>query len=167
VRRALRAAACVPLLLGASCRTPDPAKELQVTELEAYWTVDSAVGERQYIAPALRFHLKNVSSEPARTVQATATFRRKGEEETDWGTAWEDLTPKGKTLAPGQSQLVVLRSDGRYYSSGEPAAFFEHPQFKDAVIKLYVRSGSSPWVLLATAEVERRIGTKTLPGPTP
>lgn len=154
-------------LAAAACRAPDPAKELKLTELEAYWTVDSAVGERQYIAPALRFRLENVSNEPARNVQATATFRRKGEEEVDWGTAWEDLTPKGKTFALGQSQLVVLRSDGRYYSSGEPSSFFEHAQFKDAVIKLYVRLGSSPWVLLATTEAERRIGTKTLPGPTP
>jgi hypothetical protein len=160
VRRLLAAA---PLLALIACSAPDPRQALEVSEVEAYWAIDSAAGDQTYIAPALRFRVKNVSAEPLRTVQATATFRRKGEEHLDWGTAWEGVTPSGKPLAPGASRVVLLKSDARYHSSGPAEAFFAHPEWKDAVAKLYLRAASSPWVLFAETTAERHIGTRSLP----
>ena len=116
----------------------------------------------EVVAPVARFRLRNKGQQPLRSVEATGTFRRKGEEQLDWGSAWERPTPAGKPLAAGQSVLVVLKSDGRYYSSGEPASFFAHQQFKDALVTVYARVGSSQWVKFAELEVERRIGTKAL-----
>jgi hypothetical protein len=162
VRRALT---LVPLLLALTqpaCESPDPEKELSLEGLETYWAVDAAVGERQYIAPVVRFQVRSKAQQELRTVQATAAFRRKGEEHLDWGSAWERVTPPAKPLLPGQSALVVLKSDGRYYSSGQPEAFFQHQQFKDAKVTVFLRLGSSQWTKFAEAEVERRIGTKTL-----
>ena len=149
-------------LLQPACQRPDPQHELELLELETYWAVDSSLGERQYIAPVARFRLRNKGSAALRTVETTATFRRKGEEQQDWGTAWERVTPTGKPLNPGQAAQLVLKSDGRYYSSGEPASFFAHAQFKDALVTVYARVGSSQWVKFAEREVERRIGTKAL-----
>jgi len=149
-------------LLQPACRRPDPQQELELLDLETYWAVDSSLGDRQYIAPVARFRLRNKGQGPLRTVETTGTFRRKGEEQSDWGTAWERVTPSGKPLDPGQAVLVVLKSDGRYYSSGEPAGFFAHAQFKDALVTVYARVGSSQWVKFAEREVERRIGTKAL-----
>lgn len=144
-----------------SCESPDPNKELELVDLETYWAIDSAVGERQYIAPVARFRLRNKGKEPLRTVEATATFRRKGEEQVDWGTAWERVTLQ-KPLPPRQAALVLLKSDGRYYSTGPPESFFEHKSFKDAKVTVYVRVGSSQWTSFAERYVERRIGTKAL-----
>ena len=167
MRRALQAAGLLAALLPSACKAPDPQSEVELLDLETYWAVDAALGERQYIAPVVRFRLRNKGAAALRTAEATATFRRKGEEQTDWGTAWERATPAGKPLEPGQSVRVVLKSDGRYYSSGDPAAFFSHAQFKDALVTVYARVGSSQWVKFAEAEVERRIGTKALEGQKP
>jgi hypothetical protein len=155
----------VTLLAGASqpaCESPDPAQQLELLNLETYWAIDSALGERQYLAPVARFQLRNKAAEPLRSVEATATFRRKGEEQTDWGSAWERVTPPQKPLAPAQMALVVLKSDGRYFSTGDPQGFFENKLFLDAKVTVYLRVGSSPWTKFAEREVERRIGTKSL-----
>jgi hypothetical protein len=145
-----------------ACRSPDPKQELEITDLETYWAVDSARGERQFIAPVARFRVRNRGQQSLRSIQVTAGFRRKGEEQLDWGTAFEQVVAAKKPLPPGESVRVTLKSDGRYYSAGDPASFFEHKLFKDALVQLYVRIGGSKWELLAQADVERRIGTKAL-----
>lgn len=164
MRRVLVVLALLSSLPGLACESHDPKQELELTGLETYWAVDSAVGARRYIAPVARFQLRNLAAEPLRTVQATATFRRKGEEQLEWGSAWEQVTPVKKPLAPGQTTLVLMKSDGRYYSEGDPHQFFEHAQFKDARVTVYLRVGSSPWVQFAEADVERRIGTRAIEG---
>lgn len=150
-----------------ACASPDPKQELEVQRVETYWAVDAAVGDRQYIAPVLRFELRNKGREPLRSVQASAAFRQKGEEQKDWGSAWEQLVPAKKSLEPGQRVLVVLKSDGRYYSTGAPESFFQHELFRDARVTLFLRVGSSAWVKFAEEDVERRIGTRSLPSPAP
>ena len=162
MRRAFSVVTLLAALLPPGCQRADPQQELELVDLETYWAVDAALGERQYIAPVARFRLRNKGQAPLRTVETTATFRRKGEEQLDWGTAWERVTPVGKPLAPRQAVLVLLKSDGRYYSSGDPASFFAHQQFKDGVVTVYARVGSSQWVKFAERDVERRIGTKAL-----
>ena len=161
----LRLASAVALaLLALACQSPDPKTVLEISELETYWAVDRAAGERVYIAPVVRFSVRNKGAEELRTVQASANFRRKGEEQLEWGGAWQDLTPTGRPLPPGASRLVVLTSDGRYYSSGEPHTFFEHALFKDARAQVWLRVGNSRWALFAEPDVERRIGTRAVEG---
>jgi hypothetical protein len=162
VRRVLLVLTLVAAASQPACESPDPAALLEILDLETYWAIDSALGERQYIAPVARFQLRNKGPQPLRSVEATATFRRKGEEQIDWGSAWNRVTPPQKPLAPGQAALVVLKSDGRYFSTGEPQGFFENKQFLDAKVTVYVRVGSSAWAKFAEREVERRIGTKAL-----
>jgi hypothetical protein len=154
-----------PLLLGlvlAACHAPDPKAELELKGLETYWVVDSPKGATQYISPAVRFQVKNKGSEPHGSIQATATFRRKGETES-WGSAWEQVVPAGRPLAPGASTLVVLRSDGRYYSEGRPETMFEHQKFKDATVEVFLRLGSSDWVRFGASDVTRTIGASSVP----
>lgn len=151
-------------LPAAACQSPDPKSVLQITELETYWAVDSATADRVYIAPVVRFSVRNTGPEELRTVQASANFRRKGEEELEWGGAWADVTPTGKPLAPGASRIVELKSDGRYYSSGDPKTFFAHKLFKDARAQVWLRVGNSRWSLFAEPDVERRIGSRSVEG---
>jgi len=146
----------------AACRTPVPQEELSVADVEAYWAIDSAVGDRQYIAPVVRFRATNKSKEAQTSVQATASFRRKGEEGIDWGSGWVEVNSRKKPLAPGQSTLVTMKSDGRYYSSGDPETFFEHKLFKDARVTVFIRIGSSGWEKFAELDVPRHIGSKGL-----
>ena len=148
------------LLLLAACRRPDPAKELAFSALEAYWVVDNPVGQTQYLAPAVRLVIRNQAESPQRTLEATAVFRRVGEEDKTWGSDWRRIAPSGKPLLPGHDTLVVLKSDARYTSTGAPAGMFENAEFKDALVEVYVRLGSSPWYKVRQLPVERRIGAR-------
>ncbi len=144
----------------AGCRAHDPKQELEVANVETYWIVGSPKGATQYISPAVRFRLRNRTPEPIHAIQATANFKRVGEQE-NWGSAWEQVTQADKPLLPGKDALVVLRSDGRYTSTTEdPHSMFEHELFKDARTEVFVRIGSSNWVRMAESDVERQIGAR-------
>ena len=168
--RPSRAALAAALLLG-SCRSPDPKALLEVTDVEAYWAVDSASGTTEYIAPAVRFQVRNASAEALRAVQATAVFRRKGEEGVTWGSDFRQVSARGDALDPGEAIILVLKSDARYYSTGPPETMFTHEQFKDATAEFFLRVGSSGWTAFGRTDVERRIGSRTvtdaIPPPAP
>jgi hypothetical protein len=154
-------AAAVLLAVLAACQHHDPKQELEVTNVETYWVLDSPSGTTQRMAPAIRFRVRNKSAEPVRSIQATANFHRVGEEE-NWGSAWEQVTPASRPLPPGKEQVVVLRSDGRYTSTGTPESMFAHRLFKDTQVEVFLRVGSSGWVKMAEAPIERRVGSKTV-----
>lgn len=163
IRKPSRAVLLGALLLG-SCRSPDPVALLEVSDVEAYWAVDSASGATQYIAPAVRFTVRDKSADVLDSVQATATFRRKGEENITWGSDFRQVATGDQRLGPGQTALVVLKSDARYYSTGPPESMFGHAQFKDTTVEFFLRVGSSPWTKFGQADVERRIGTRAVTG---
>ena len=58
-------------------RTPNPKALFAVSDTDAYWAVEPAMGGEQYIAPTLKFRLNNRSPEAQHSVQAMAVFRRK------------------------------------------------------------------------------------------
>lgn len=144
------------------CRSPDPQAVLEVSNVETYWAIDSAQGDTQYIAPVVRLQVRNRGPEPLRSVQATATFRRKGEEAVTWGADWQQVGSSGHPLAPGQTTLVVLKSDARYFSNGPVEGMFNHEKFRDAFVEVFLRVGSSPWTKFAAVDIERRVGTRSV-----
>lgn len=162
-----RVALAVALACAAGCRTPDPRQELELLELETYWALDPSVQQTQYMAPVARLRLRNKGRQELRHVQATAAFKRRGGESETWGTDFKQLASTAQPLLPGQEALVVLKSDARYYSTGSPESMFAHKLFKDARVEVFVRVGSSDWAKLGEADVERRIGTKSLQTPAP
>ena len=46
-----------------------------------------------------------------------------------------------------------------------PETMLSSEAFVDAEAEIYLREGNSPWTLVATVPVERRIGSKTAGGP--
>jgi hypothetical protein len=154
----------LPLALVAACRAPDPRTEIELRDLEAYWAVDPAMGETQYLAPVVRFQLLNKSA-TSRSLQAMATFRRK-DEGPSWSSAWFSASPlpDGSPLAVGRSVLVILKpeGEGRYTYRGSPEAMFQHPDFKDVTGEVFVRVGSSPWTKFSDVPIPRRLGSHTV-----
>lgn len=151
----------VPLSLLAACRTPDPKAELELREMESYWAVDPSVGDTQYLAPVVRFQLLNKAA-TSRSIQAMATFRRKGEGPA-WSSAWFQASPMPdhSPLPVGRSVLVVLKpeGEGRYTFRGTPEEMLKHPEFKDVTAEVFARVGSSSWTRFAEVEVPRRLGS--------
>jgi hypothetical protein len=149
-------------LAALSCRTPEPRALLDISEVDAYWAVEPTMGGEQYIAPALKFRLHNRSDTQQHSVQAMSVFRRKGEENLTWGSAFEQVVSRKAPLEAGQSILVTLKSDARYHSQGQIAGMFTHAQFRDALVEYFIRVGSSGWVSFGQAPVERRVGARSV-----
>ncbi len=150
--------------LAAACRTPEPKALLEVSEVETYWAVDASSGAEQYIAPVVRFKVHDKSGQAQHSVQATAVFRHKGEDNVSWGSDFRQVASRRGPLEPGRPVLVVLKSDARYHSTGTPESMFSHSLFRDASVELFLRVGSSGWVSFGKADVERRIGAHEVEG---
>ncbi len=140
-----------------ACRRHEPARELAVSGVETYWIVDSPRQGENYIAPVVRFRLKNVGGQTLGSVQARARFPAAGQEE-PWGSIQEQVSTWRQPLEAGRDRLVTVRSAGRYHSAADPEDMLRSPGFADPRVEVYVRIGGSEWALLAQAEVERRIG---------
>ena len=123
--------------------------------------MDSPQRGENYIAPVVRFRLKNVSSEPLGSVQARARFPAPGQEE-PWGSIQEQVSTWRRPLGAGQETLVTVRSAGRYHAQADPEDMLRSPGFRDPKVEVFVRIGASEWALLAQADVERRIGAPGL-----
>ena len=155
-------AAAALALLAAGCKAPDPMADLDVQGVETYYAIDSSSGGTTYLAPVVRFRIHNKTAHASHSIQATANFRRADEDSQNWGSDWRQVVPAGSPLQPGQTVLVVLKSNSRYYSTGPPEAFFKHNLFRDFKVEAFIREGSSPWTPVARAPIERRIGTREL-----
>ena len=154
-----RSAPVIALLAGLAvgCTSHDPAQELEVTDVETYWIVDSPRAGENFIAPAVRFRLRNKGSHELSPVQARARFPGTAEEE-PWGSIQVQVTSWRKPLEPGEDTVVTVRSVGRYHAAADPQDMFRSAGFKDPRAEIFVRIGNSNWAELGEAVVERRIG---------
>jgi hypothetical protein len=146
----------------AGCAAPDPKAEMELVKVETYWAVESPSGTTQYLAPIVRFELRNRGAKN-RSVQSMATLRRQGED-VAWSTAFTKVdTPQGG-LGPGQTAPVMLKpeGEGRYTSTGPPEGMFQHPQWKDVSAEVFLRVDNSNWTKMGTFPIERHIGTREL-----
>jgi len=151
------ALATLSLAAAVGCRSHDPAAELQLSDLTTYWIVDSPQQGQNYIAPVVRFRLKNLSKQPLNAVQARARFPAPDQEDV-WGSIQEQVSTWQNPIPPGEGKLVTVRSAGRYHSTADPPDILRSPAFKDPAVEVWVRIGASNWAMLAQGKVERRIG---------
>ncbi len=153
-------------LLG--CRSHDPARELAVSDIETYWVVDSPEQGQNFVAPAVRFHLRNVGREALGAIDARARFPAPDQGTEPWGSIQEVVSTWSHPLKPGQETVVTVRSAGRYHAAAPPEDILRSPGFRDPRVEIFVRIGASNWARLGEAAVARRIGapeTATLPAP--
>ncbi|HEX9188215.1 MAG TPA: hypothetical protein VGB87_14140 [Vicinamibacteria bacterium] len=154
--RLVRGVAAASLVLCA-CKGHDPARELALSGLETYWIVDSPQQGQNFVAPAVRFRLKNVGPETLGSVQARARFPAPDQDEV-WGSIQEQVSTWSRPLEAGREVVVTVRSAGRYTAPADPEDMLRSPAFKDPRVEVYVRIGSSRWAMLAEGLVTRRIG---------
>jgi hypothetical protein len=151
------ALAALALIAGTACRSHDASKELSVSGVETFWIVDSPQQGQNFVAPAVRFRLKNVGPATLGSIQARARFPAPNQEEA-WGSIQEQVSTWSRPLEPGREAVVTIRSAGRYHAAADPEDILRSPAFRDPRVEVFVRIGSSNWALLAEAPVTRRIG---------
>ena len=158
------------MLFAAGCASRDPGQVVSIDQAEAYWAIETPLGDVQYLAPVVRLVVRNKDSRPQRSIEFTANFRQTGQAQI-WSSAWQRVTPPGgRPLQPGETAVVTLKpeGEGRYTTTGPAEAIFQHENFKDVKAEIWARVGSTPWMKLAEREVERRIGSRAVqqaPGP--
>jgi hypothetical protein len=148
-----------------ACVSPDPKAELEVLGLETYWAVDTTRGQERYIAPVVRFEVRNKGAKPLTSIEVSAGFRRANDQGVfvEWGGDYLRIGTSRQPLEPGSKRLVVLKSDARYHSPGTPESMFAHELFRDPKVEVYLRLGSSAWVKFGEAGIERRVGSRSVP----
>jgi hypothetical protein len=146
------------LLPAAACQKHDPTKELALSGVETYWIVDSPQAGQNYIAPVVRFRLKNVGPKTLGAIQARARFPAADQGDETWGSIQEQVSTWSRPLEPGKETVVTVRSAGRYHAPADPEEILRSPAFKDPRVEVFVRIGSSAWAMVAEAPVARRIG---------
>lgn len=144
----------------AACSAPDPKAEMEMMKVETYWAIDTPSGNTQYLAPVVRFDLRN-KGRKSRSVQAMATLRRQGED-VAWSSAFTKVPEPHGEVAPGQTVPVMLKpeGEGRYTSTGAPGGMFQHPQWRDVSAEVFLRVDNSTWTKVGTYPIERHIGSK-------
>jgi hypothetical protein len=149
-------------LLVCAC-TPDPLKEVALSDLEAYWVVDTPVGATNRIAPAVRFRVTSKGAK--KFIEAQASFRRKSEPQIEWGNGFIPVTQAGTPMARGESKVMTLvMNEGHYTGPVAPEELLRNAAFSDVHVLLFIRVGSSSWVKMAEVDAERRIGSHALEG---
>ena len=128
-----------------------------MSDVLTYWIVDAPQQGQNFIAPVVRFRLKNVSPETLGSIQARARFPAPDQEDV-WGSIQEQVSTWSRPLAAGKDAVVTVRSAGRYHAAANPEDLLRSPAFKDPTVEVFVRIGSSNWAMLAQATVARRIG---------
>jgi hypothetical protein len=152
-----RATLALALLAGAACARHDPAVDLEVTDIETYWIVDSPRGDQNFIAPAVRFRVRNRGSVQLSSIQARARVPGTADEE-PWGSIQQQVSYWRDPLPPGEAREVTVRSVGRYQAAADPEDMLRSPGFLDPRAEIFLRIGNSNWAMLAEVPVERRIG---------
>jgi hypothetical protein len=160
--RLRRLAWALPLVLASACQKLDPAAELAVGDIETYWAIDPSVRGTSYVAPVVRFQVINKGTQKLRSVEARARFWRKENPPVDWGGGGAFVATWRKPLLPGKRVPLLLKSDGRYTSSGPPEEMLKNPEFRDARAEIFLRIGASRWAKVADVDIERRIGTRSV-----
>jgi len=154
----VRTATLLALATLAGCRAQDPAKRLAVSAVETYWIVDTPRQGQNFVAPAVRFRLRNTGGEPLGSIDARARFPAPDQKDEVWGSIQEQVSSWRNPLEPGKETVVTIRSAGRYHSPADPEDILRSPGFRDPRVEIYLRIGASNWARLGDAKVERRIG---------
>jgi hypothetical protein len=159
----VRIAALAAIVLWAVACGPsiDLKQDLQVADVRTGWfDAGIVVGGKNKLVPSISFVLRNASEHEVNSVQLNLAFWRKGEDgEFDGAFLATAIDRTG--LAPGeQTPTITLRGSVGYTGEQPRAEMLQHRLFVDVTARLFVKRGSSPWVLLGEFPIERRLLTR-------
>ena len=176
--------ACVVPLAG--CATPlDVTTDLAVTNVTAGWF---DVGEdelgRNKLVPTLSFELANTSDRNLGILQINGVFRRclvtyTGQpkavsevspadpeagtchaEESEWGNAYVRVVGS-EGIEPGDAAgPFTIQSNLGYTGEQDREDMFQHRDFVDVKLELYIKHRADQWVKLDEVQIDRRLLTQ-------
>jgi len=133
---------------------------LEIIDVETKWVSKyyQPWPPKLILVPAISFRVKNLSNKPLHYINFNANFRFKDDYE-NLGDCFLAAI-RGKPIMPGElSERIILKSN--YGVEGKNlSSFHNNPHWKLVIVKLFVQSKGSQYVLLGEWEVSRKIDFK-------
>jgi hypothetical protein len=148
------------LALAACNRGVDPTAVLEAQDVVTGWYDAGIVeGGMNKLVPSISLKLRNKSSEPVRSIQINAIFKRVGETEM-WGEHFGWAVQRGG-LPPGASTDELVLRSGLGYTADQPRMqMLQNREFVDAKVEIFLRQGSRVWAKLAEFPIDRQLLTQ-------
>jgi len=159
-RIALVLAVAVASVAATGCRKSiDPVAALEPVEVVTGWFDAGIVDGKNKLVPSVSLKLRNKASEPVRSVQINAIFRRVGEVEM-WGEHFGWAVQRDE-LAPGEATGELVLQSALGYTGDQPRLqMLQNTQFVDAKVELFLKQGSQVWAKLAEYPIQRQLLTR-------
>ncbi|MFW6160246.1 MAG: hypothetical protein ACOC57_03800, partial [Acidobacteriota bacterium] len=107
------------------------------------------------LVPAVSFKVKNISDKPMRYINFNANFRFRDDFE-NLGDCFLAAIRKDPVLPGEKSDVILLKSN--YGVEGKSkASFKDNPHWKPVIVKLFVQSKGSQYVLLGEWGIAKKI----------
>ena len=141
-------------------RGVDPTTVLEAQDIVTGWYDAGIVnGNQNKLVPSIALKLRNKSSEPVRSVQINAIFKRVGETEM-WGEHYGWAVQR-EPLGPGASTKELVLRSGLGYTGEQPRLqMLQNREFVDAKVEIFLRQGSRVWAKLAEFPISRQLLTQ-------
>jgi hypothetical protein len=138
----------------------DPTTVLEAREVVTGWYDAGIVeGGMNKLVPSISLRLCNKPTEPVRSIQINAIFRRVGETEM-WGEHFGWAVQR-EPLPPGECTPPIVLRSGLGYTGEEPRSqMLQNREFVDAKVEIFLRQGSRVWAKLAEFPIERQLLTQ-------
>jgi hypothetical protein len=148
------------LFFAASCNRVNPITVLEPIDVVTGWYDNGIQPDgKNKLVPSISLKLRNKSSEPIRSVQINAVFRRVGEAEM-WGEHFGWAVQREPLAPGGMTNQLVLRSQLGYTGEQPRARMLQNKEFVDAKVEIFLKQGSQVWAKLAEFQVTRQLLTK-------
>ena len=146
----------------AACgRNVEVEKVLTITEVHTGW-YDAGIQAdgKNKLVPSISLRLQNAASEPVRSVQIVAIFRRVNEPDVAWGEHFARAIERDG-LAPGQrTNPIVLRSNLGYTGTDSRVKMLQNREFVDAKVEIFGKSGSRTLAKMGEYAIDRQLLTQ-------
>jgi hypothetical protein len=149
------------LASSSACRRAiDPVAVLEPVDVVTGWFDAGIVeGGKNKLVPSLSLKLRNTSSDPVRSIQINAIFRRVGETEM-WGEHFGWVVQRDGLPAGEVTEQLVMHSSLGYTSDTPRLQMLQNSQFVDAKVEVFLRQGSQVWAKLAEYPIQRQLLTR-------
>src|SRR5688572_20865909 len=141
-------------------RNIDPTTVLESHDVITGW-YDAGIVEdgKNKLVPSISLKLRNKSTEPVRSIQVNAIFKRVGEAE-PWGDHFGWAVQR-EPLGPGASTSDLVLRSGLGYTGEQPRVqMLQNKEFVDAKVEIFLRQGSGVWAKLAEFPIDRQLLTQ-------
>jgi len=149
-------------LLSISCgASTDAVAALEPVDVVTGWYDDGIIeGGKNKLVPSVSLKLRNKGSEPLRSVQINAIFKRVGEQEM-WGEYFGWAVQREQPLQPGATTgPLVMRSTLGYTGIQPRMQMLQNKEFVDARVEIFLKQGSKVLAKLAEFPIDRQLLTR-------